>query len=70
MKRVDSLEKTLMLGTTEDKRRSRQQMMRLLDSITDSVGTNLSKLWKIVEDRGARHNTVHGVAKSQTQLSH
>ena len=59
-----------MLGNTVDKRRSRQQMMRLLDSITDSVATNLRKLWKIVEDRGARHNTVHGVGKSQTQLSH
>ena len=59
-----------MLGNTEDKRRSRHQMMRLLDSITDSEGMNLSKLWKIVEDRGGRHNTVHGVAKIQIQLSH
>ena len=69
MKRVDSLEKTLMLGNTEDKRRSRHQMMRLLDSITDSEGMNLSKLWKIVEDRGAWHAAVHGVAKDQTLLS-
>ena len=69
MLRVDSLEKTLMLGNTVDKRRSRQQMMRLLDSITDSVGTNLRKLWKIVEDRGAWSAAVHGVVKVKHNLS-
>ena len=58
------MEKTLMLGKTEGKRRSRQQRMRWLDSITDSIDMNLSKLQKIVENRGAWCATVHGIAKS------
>ena len=53
MQRADSLEKTLMLGKTEGKRGSGQQRMRLLDSSIDSMGTNLSKLWETVKDRGA-----------------
>ena len=69
MQRADSLAKTLMLGKIEDKRRRGQQMMRWLDSITDSTDMNLSKLWKIVEDRGAWHAAVHEVKKSRTQLS-
>ena len=69
MKRADSLEKTLMLGKTEDKRRSGWQGMRWLDSITNSVDTNLSKLRKRVKDKGAWHTAVHGVTKSETQLS-
>ena len=68
MQRANSLEKTLMLGKTEGQRRIGQQRMRWLDSITDSVGTNLSKLWEIVEDRDAWHAAVHGVTKSQMQL--
>ena len=55
-----------MLGKTEGKRRRWQQAMRWLDSVTDAVDVNLSKLWEIVEDRGAWHATVHGVAKSGT----
>ena len=65
---VDSLEKTLMLGKIQGNRRSRQQRMRWVDSITDSVSMNLSKLQEIV-DRGACYATVHGVAKGQTWLS-
>ena len=68
MQRTDSLEKTLMLGKTEGRRRSRQQRIRWLDNIIDSVVSNLSKLWKIL-DRGAWRSAVHGVAKSQTQLT-
>ena len=60
------MEKTLMLGETEGRRRSRWQRMRCLESITDSVDVNLRKLWEIVEDRGAWHAAVHGVTKSQT----
>ena len=69
MGRADSLEKILMLGKTEGKRRRGQQRMRWLDSITDSMDMNLSKLQAIVEDRGAWHAAVHGAADSQTPLS-
>ena len=62
----DSLEKTLILGKIEGKRRRGQQRMRWLDSITDSVDMNLSKLQEIVEDRGAWRAIVHEVAKNQT----
>ena len=68
MRRPDSLEKTLMLGKIEGKRRSRWQRMRRLDSITSSMDTNLSKLWEMVKDRGAWLAVVHGVAKGQKQL--
>ena len=63
MQRADSLEKTLMLGKTEGKRRRRRQRIRWLDSITNSMDMNLSKLRETVEDRGAWHATVHGVVK-------
>ena len=61
--------KTPMLGKTEGKRRRRWQRIRWLDSITNSMDMNLSKLWEIVEDRGTWHAVVHGVPKSQTWLS-
>ena len=64
MQRAKLLEKTLTLGKIEGIRRSRQQRMRWLDSIIDSMDMNLSKLQEIVDDRGAWHATVHGVAKS------
>ena len=69
MWRTDSFEKTLMLGKIEGRRRRGQQRMKWLDSITDSTDMSLSKLQEIVEDRGTWHAAVHGVAKSQTQLS-
>ena len=69
MGRVDSLEKTLLLGKIEGKRRRGQQRMRWLNSITNSADMNLSKLQEIVEDRGVWHAAFHGVAKSWKQLS-